>query len=83
MPILTRDQRQIIRVQRNDGKTYGQIARSTGATKAQIQYTLRDNVDLTPQKKKTGRPPKLSTADIDEIITFIRSSIERRILTCE
>ncbi|KAJ5634579.1 hypothetical protein N7528_002421 [Penicillium herquei] len=68
MPILTRDQRYLIKIQRDN---------------AQIRYTLRDQVDLTPQKKKTGRRPKLSDTALDQIITFIQSSIERRILTCE
>ncbi|KAJ5100899.1 hypothetical protein N7456_006951 [Penicillium angulare] len=77
MPILQCDQRQEITILRNNGLTYQKIHEKTGYTRDQIRYFLRDSVDLTPQKKKTGRRLKLSKRELDELITWIRSSLER------
>jgi hypothetical protein len=79
--VLTRDQRLITRTYRDNGASFTTIQQSTGFSLSQICYTCRNNVDLTPQKRKSGRPHKLSSETLNNVIKWIQSSFERRCLT--
>jgi transposase/predicted SAM-dependent methyltransferase len=80
---LTRDQRLLIRSHRDRGDTLRTIRQNTGFTLNQIQYACRDDVNLTPQKNKSGHPTRITAAHLDQIIEWIRSSLQNRIYTCE
>ena len=56
-----------------------QIAAQLGISRGQVSYSLRRG-NISP-KKKRGRLPKLSTEEVDGIITLIESSHENRRLT--
>lgn len=80
---LSRDERLRIRISRDNRHTYHRISQETGFTLNQIRYTCREERP-TPQKKiKSGRLPKLLSEELDNIIRWIQSSIERRILIYE
>lgn len=60
-----------------------EISRRTGFSESQVRYTCKNNVALTPQKHKTGRPPKISPQRLDEVISWMSASTERRNLSCD
>jgi hypothetical protein len=79
--ILNRDQRLIIRTHREIGASYSAIQKATGFPISQIRYACRNNVDLTPQKRKTGRHHTLSSETVTNTIQWIQQSPQRRNLT--
>lgn len=80
---LTRDQRLIIRTHRDRGDSLRDIKQHTGFSLSQIRRACRNDVDLTPQKHKSGRPSKLSPEALQQVIAWIQQSLEHRILTCD
>jgi hypothetical protein len=74
---LGRDDRTRILTLRSGGYTYGQIVdHLPGITYRQVQYTCQSGI-YTPRKAR-GQPPKLSDAEVDDIINFIISSKRTR-----
>ena len=72
---LTRDQRRDIQLLHSIGWSYSQIHRQTQATLSQIRTAI---VKATPQKR-SGRPPILTQAQVEELVEFVcASSINRR-----
>lgn len=76
---LTRDERLHCRVLRDEGYTYSSIASRLDCSIRQVQYAY-NAIQTTPQKKKTGRLPKLTPERLDEVILWIQQSLERRCL---
>ena len=73
---LTRDQRRDIKLLHSIGWSYSQIHRHTKATINQIPRAV---VKATPQKR-SGRPPLLTQAQVEELVEFVcASSTNRRI----
>lgn len=68
-----------MRALRLAGHSYGVIANLLGITKRQVACAITSE-RVTP-RKRTGRPPKLSDAQIDELEAFVRSSREGRQLS--
>ena len=60
------------------GHTQTWIAEHLGFTRRQVGYVL--TVPLTP-KKRSGRPPVLSLEQVQELISFIRTSKKTRQMT--
>lgn len=82
MPDLTRDQRLLIVKYREDGHSKREIMRKLNVTYNQVSYMCRDDVPITPQKKrKTGRQPKLSAQTVDNITSWIRQSPGNRAMS--
>ena len=55
------------------GFTYSQISTHLpGVTERAVQYTC--NTQIATPKKKSGRPAKLSSTEIDELETYVKSS---------
>ena len=77
---LSRDQRRDILLMRSLKYTYAQISSHLGVTERAVQYTCEKG-EATPQHKKTGRPPKLSTQEVDTLIEFVISSRKTRRMT--
>ena len=69
---LDRDNRIRILALRDAGCTYLQISQQLQITYRQVQYTCQSQ-QATP-KKARGNPPKLSEADVDNVIEWITSS---------
>jgi transposase len=76
---LTRDQRRDIRLLHSIGWSYSKIRIHTKATIKQIRTAL---VRGTPQKR-SGRPPILTQAQIEELIEFISASTINRRMSYE
>ena len=72
---LSRDERFRIKVLCEAGFTQKEVARRTGATIRQIQYV---NQHQTTPRRRSGRPPTLTDAQIEELIDFIRLSRTNR-----
>ena len=75
-PDLNRDERLQVLTLFSIGWSASQIANKTGATIRQIRYTCETG-HATPARK-SGRPPLLTAAQIEELIEFICSSKEGR-----
>jgi len=74
----TRDQRVQIHTLHTIGWTYRQIATQLQLSVDQVGYAVRHaNIYLTPQKR-SGRPPILTTAQVEELITFVSASKRNR-----
>lgn len=73
---LTRDDRLRILTLRDAGFTYEQIVQQLHFSHHQVQYTCQSG-QATP-KKAPGNPPKLSEAQVDDIIKYISSSERTR-----
>lgn len=73
---LNRDERLQILTLRSIGWSFDQIIEKTGATWRQVQYTCQTG-QATPARR-SGRPPLLTAAQIEELIAFICSSKEAR-----
>ena len=76
---LTRDECIQARALRRAGHTYVFIANQLNCTARQATYAVtRDQI--TP-KKREGRPPRLSDAQVDELEAYVRSSRSSRQLS--
>ena len=75
---LTRDQRLMVHTLHQAGHTQTWIAEHLGFTRRQVGYVL--TVPLTP-KKRSGRPPVLSPEQVQELISFVRTSKKTRQMT--
>ena len=78
MAKLTRDQRLIVCSQHACGDSMKTIAKRNGFSRSQVRYACRDDVNSTPQKDKSGRPPKLPIHGLDNVRSWIGESPERR-----
>jgi len=78
-PDLSRDQRRDIRLLYSIGWSKTQIRRHLpyAPTIRQIQYVCSDNIRATPTKR-SGRPPVLTQAQIEELVEFIYASSTNR-----
>ncbi|CZT48741.1 uncharacterized protein RSE6_09487 [Rhynchosporium secalis] len=76
-PELTRDQRRDITLLHSIGWSYSQISSYLPFTPTirQINYTI--NTRATP-KKKPGRPPILTQAQVEELVEFVCASKQNR-----
>lgn len=79
---LDRDTRLRIRTLYYDaGLPQSEICRLTGATAHQVRYAIRaTSADIAP---RSGRPPKMSEAHVQQLIEYITSSEEGRRATFE
>ena len=77
---LTRDQRRDILLMRSLGHSYPQISAHLKVTERAVQYTCEKGT-ATPQHKNTGRPPKLSKEEVDNLLEFITGSRKTRRMT--
>lgn len=77
---LDRDQRHDILLLRRRGDSYAEIAQFLGITERAVQYTCNTKY-ATPQHKRTGRPSKLTSTEVDELIEFVKTSKRTRRLT--
>jgi len=76
---LTRDQRLQIQTLHEAGHLNAVIHRLFGFSKKAIQYALKHR--LTPQHKRAGKRPRITTAEGDRLEAFIRASKRNRRLT--
>jgi transposase len=67
----TRDQRRDVHALRRAGNTHRQISEATGLSINQVQYAL--SKPPTPSKR-SGRPRKLTEAQVEELIEFVTAS---------
>jgi hypothetical protein len=74
--ILTRDQRLQVRTLRLAGHTYPFISNLLSISERQVAIVVT-NERVTP-RKRTGRPPTLTSEEIDELEDFVRASREGR-----
>jgi transposase len=74
----SRDDRIRIQTLHEAGHSQAFIQAQVGVSRRQVGYSL--SVPLTP-KKRTGRPPTLSSEQVDELILFIRQSRTTRQMT--
>lgn len=79
---LNRDQRRDIQLLRRRGDSYEDIAQFLEVSIRAVQYTC-NNKKATPQHKKAGRPAKLTSEEIDDLIEFIKGSRKTRRMTYE
>ena len=75
-PDLTRDQKRDCQLLYSIEWSYAQIHRQTGFTINQIGRACRA-LHPTP-KKKTGRPPLLTQAQVEELVEFVCASTKNR-----
>jgi transposase len=73
---LSRDERVQILTLRQIGWTYAQIVKHTGCTRHQIEYTCQSS-HPTP-RRRSGRPPLLTEAQVEELIEFVCASKANR-----
>lgn len=75
----TRDQRRDIRLLHDIGWSYKQISEQLDfhPTFRQIKYAVKDPVRATP-KKKTGRNPVLTQAQVEDLVFFVCASAQNR-----
>ena len=73
---LTRDQRHEVQVLSRAGYKPIWIINHTGYTRRQVDYAILSQ-QVTP-KQRPGRPPSLTSQQIDELIWFVESSREAR-----
>lgn len=77
-PELTRDQKRDCQLLHSIGWSYSQIHKHTGYTVRQIGGACSEQARATP-KKRDGRPPLLTQAQVEELVEFVcASSINRR-----
>jgi transposase len=69
---LTRDERLQVQTLRLAGHKHSFIAHLLSITERQVSYALASE-RVTPTKR-TGRPRKLSSTQIDELVAYVRSS---------
>lgn len=79
-PDLTRDQRRDILLLHDIGWKYKQIHCFTKATITQVHNTLKDGGKATP-RKRCGRAPILTQAQIEELVEYVCSSSDTRRMT--
>jgi len=73
-PDLSRDQRRDVQLLHNIGWSYSQIHRHTSHSIQQIRTACQK---ATP-RKRSGRPPILTQAQIEELVEFICASATNR-----
>jgi hypothetical protein len=76
-PDLTRDQKRDCRLLHSIGWSYSQIHRQLGYTVRQIGGACREGTQVTP-KKRSGRPPVLTQAQVKELVEFVCASATNR-----
>lgn len=76
-PELTRDQRRDIVLLHSIGWSHSQIRRHLPFQPTIRQISYACNVRATPQKK-TGRPPVLTQAQVEELVKFVCASRQNR-----
>lgn len=76
-PDLTRDQRRDCQLLHSIGWSYSQIREQTRFTIRQIQGACQVGARSTP-KKKSGRPPLLTQAQVEELVEFVCASSTNR-----
>lgn len=69
---LTRDERLQVQTLHMAKHSIKDICSLLKFTRRQVTYAIAS--DRVTPKKRTGRPPKLSDAQVDELISYIRSS---------
>ncbi|KAF2456718.1 hypothetical protein BDY21DRAFT_269409, partial [Lineolata rhizophorae] len=79
-PNLTRDQRLQCLTLRSIGWTYEAIARHLNISQHQVQWAC--HTDHPTPRKRRGRPPVLSEAQVDQLEAFIRASRTNRLMSC-
>jgi transposase len=77
---LTRDQRRDILLMRRLGYSYKFIAEFIKVSQRAVQYTCNTQIS-TPQFKNAGRPPRLSTEEVDQLEEYMLQSPETRRMT--
>jgi len=75
---LTRDQRRDCQLLRSIGWRYRQIQEKTGFSRRQIQYACTSPATPT---KRSGRPPVLTQAQIEDLIGYVCMSFGNRRLS--
>jgi hypothetical protein len=81
LPHLTRDQRRDCQLLHSIGWSYKEIRRHTGYTKHQIQYAC--TIQHPTPKKRSGRPPALTLAQVEELVEFVCASTKNRRMSYE
>jgi len=76
-PDLTRDQKRDCQLLHSIGWSYSQIYKQTGHTIRQIRGACQEGARATP-KKRTGRPPLLTQAQVEELVEFVCASSTNR-----
>ncbi|KAI0997852.1 hypothetical protein K3495_g10336 [Podosphaera aphanis] len=69
-PYLSREQRSQILTLYRDGSSHREIATRMGVTYNQVERTVQSG--RASPKKRTGRPSKLMSAQVDELEAFVR-----------
>jgi len=77
---LTRDQRRDCQLLQSIGWQYAAIQEKTGFSRHQIQYAC---TTLATPVKRSGRPPLLTVAQIEELIEYVCASARNRHLSYE
>jgi len=75
-PDLTRDQKRDCQLLHSIGWSYGQIRTKTGYTIDQIVRAYR--ADRPTPRKRGGRPPILTQAQVEELVEFVCASAKNR-----
>jgi transposase len=75
-PDLTRDQKRDCQLLHSIGWSYGQIRTKTGYTIDQIARACR--ADRPTPRKRGGRPPILTQAQVEELVEFVCASAKNR-----
>ena len=73
---LTRDQRRDCQLLHSIGWSYSQIHRKTGFTLHQIAGACQ--ADRPTPRKRNGRPPILTQAQVEELVEFVCASAKNR-----
>jgi len=73
---LKRDKRRDIQLMRSLGYTQVETAKALGVTVRAVQYT--DQRGYATPKRKSGRPPKLGPAEVEELIAYVTANEENR-----
>ena len=76
-PELTRDQKRDCQLLHSIGWSYNQIHKQTGYTIRQIGGACSQEARATP-KKRSGRPPLLTQAQVEELVEFVCASATNR-----
>lgn len=76
-PQLSRDQRRDCQLLHDIGWSYSQIRRHTGYSLRQVNYACSQHTHATPTKR-SGRPPFLTQAQVEELVEFVCASAKNR-----
>jgi transposase len=75
-PDLTRDQKRDCQLLHSIGWSYSQIRQKTGFTIHQVASACQ--VDRPTPRKRGGRPPLLTQAQVEELVEFVCASTKNR-----